>query len=142
MAVAIAKPLSTVAAAGENVLELAAEAGRSVEGTDRNAGRVRQRRWDLAEIVARRIAWTARREELAVKRESLWSGLLDLDEWRRDLVTRCRAATRRHQELLEALAADRASVAQTPRGAAPAPEGPTEDERAPRPAHVLAGQRR
>lgn len=102
MVLAVAEPLSTAATPRRRVLELAPD-------VDRN-GDV-GRRSDLAMLAARRIACTARREELAVRRESLWSDLLDLDGWRRDVTARCRGACWRRQEWLEARAGERASMA-------------------------------
>lgn len=57
---------------------------------------------ELARLRARRIALSKRRDELAVRRESLWSGILDLDEWRTDLAARCRATLARLQDVREA----------------------------------------
>lgn len=105
---AVTEPLSVVAMPVESVLDLAPAVDRSVEVRERKVTRIRPRRPDLAQIAAGRIAAAARREELVVQRASLWSELLELAEWRRDLATECRAATRRHQELMEALAAERA----------------------------------
>ena len=104
---AVTEPLNGVAMPAECVLDLAPAVHRSVEVRERKVTRILPRRPDLAQIAARRIAAVARRDELGVQRASLWSELLELDDWRRDLATECRAATRRHQELIEALAAER-----------------------------------
>lgn len=106
---AVTEPLNVVALPAESVVHLASDVDRSAEVRDRKPVPIR-RRPDLAQIAARRTAAAARREELVVQRASLWSELPELGEWRNGLATRCRAATRRHQELLEALAAERAPV--------------------------------
>ena len=71
-------------------------------------------RVDLVEIVTRRIAVAARREELAVKRECLWSELLATDVWRRELAWRCRVSCWRFRDLMEARSASQASVTAAP----------------------------
>jgi hypothetical protein len=95
MVLAVAEPLSALPFRGEGVLKPKAAISP----------------WppDLAHVAARVMALAARRAELAVERESLWSEALDLDEWRRDLIARCQGTRSRRQERLEALAAERAS---------------------------------
>ncbi len=110
---AVTEPLNVAAVPTESVVHLAPDVDRSAEVRALKVTRIRPRRPALAQIVARRIAAAAGREELVVQRASLWSELLEFAEWSKDLAIRCRAATRRHQELMEALAAERAPV---PRG--------------------------
>lgn len=123
---AVAKPLSIVSARAESVLDLVPDIDRGVGPGGLKATRSRPRRPDLAKTAARRIAAAARREQLVLERERLWSELLDLDEWRRHLIARCRGTCRRHQDRLDALSAERGFVA--PAAAAPTPRGVAEFE--------------
>ena len=110
---AVTEPLNVAALPAEERCPSRPAADLSVEVRDREVTRIRPWRPDLAQIAARRIAAAARREELVVQQASLWSELLELDEWRRDLATRRRSTTRRHQELTELLAAERAPAPRT-----------------------------
>jgi hypothetical protein len=128
MAMRIEHLLKPVPARGSSVLDLVPELDRGTAETaqERTSRRSEQPPAELAQITARRIAVAARRQEAVVRRESLWSQLLELDEWRKDLAARCRASCAQFQALSE------------PRP----PSSATASEQVPRRAHEHAGQLR